>query len=122
RFAADIVPALLKIKIGDACVREGQATMVGWDYTASKDSAAAAFFYVTLDNVLQRTFHDELPEEHRPTGGDRWYAVLSQLIKDPDNTWWDDVTTPDVVEQRDDILLQAMTDARSEITALMSRD
>lgn len=122
RFAADIVPALLKIKITDGWVREGQETMVGWDYAATRDSAAAAYFYVTMQNVLKLTFRDELPQEQWPTGGDRWYAVLSGLIKDPNNDWWDDVSTTDVVEKRDDILLAAMTDARSEITALMSRD
>jgi penicillin amidase len=43
-------------------------------------------------------------------------------MEQPDSPWWDDVSTPDRVERRDDILLAAMTGARREITSLMARD
>ena len=122
RFAADLVPILLKIKVPDPWVVEGQRTLVGWDYSASKDSAAAAYFNVVCHNIFKLTFRDELPEELWPEGGDRWYAVLTMLLKQPRNPWWDDVTTKDKIETRDDILLAAMINARKEITSLMARD
>jgi penicillin amidase len=123
RFAADLVPILLKIKVPDPWVVEGQRTLVGWDYSATPDSAAAAYFNVICHNIFKLTFRDELPEEDLwPTGGDRWYAVLTILIKQVANPWWDDVRTPDKIETRDDILLAAMTNARKEITSLMARD
>jgi penicillin amidase len=53
-----------------------------------------------------------------PSGGDRWYARLSILIKQTKNPWWDDVNTTDKIETRDDILLAAMINARKEITSL----
>ena len=121
RVAADLVPALLRVKVEDAWVAEGQRTLVGWDYRAPADSAAAAYFFVVLHNILKLAIRDELPEEQWPSGGDRWYAVVAELLEEPDNSWWDDVTTPGV-EQRDDILLAAMTSARKEITSLMARD
>jgi penicillin amidase len=52
RFAADLVPILLKIKVSDPWVVEGQRTLVGWDYSASKDSAAAAYFNVVCHNIF----------------------------------------------------------------------
>jgi penicillin amidase len=123
RVAADLVPILLKIKVPDPWVGEGQRTLVGWDYSATKDSAAAAYFNVICHNIFKLTFRDELPEEDLwPTGGDRWYAVLTILIEQARNPWWDDVRTPDKIETRDDILLAAMTNARKEITSLMARD
>ena len=122
RFAADLVPILLKIKVADPWVVEGQRTLVGWDYSASKDSAAAAYFNVVSHNILKFTFRDELPQELWPAGGDRWYAVLTMLMKQTQNPWWDDVTTKDKIETRDDILLAAMINARKEITSLMARD
>jgi penicillin amidase len=122
RVAADLVPALLRIKVSDAWVAEGQRTLVGWDYRAPADSAAAAYFFVMLHNLLKLTFRDELPADQWPTGGDRWYAVVAHLMEQPDSPWWDDVSTPDRVERRDDILLAAMTGARREITSLMARD
>jgi penicillin amidase len=122
RFAGDIVPTLLRIKVKDPWVLQGQQTMVGWDYSSTADSAAAAYFNVVFNNILKLTFHDEMPQELWPTGGDRWFAVVSMLLKQPSNPWWDDVNTTDRVETRDDILLAAMTDARKEITSLMARD
>ena len=122
RIAAELVPALLRIKINDGWVAEGQRTLVGWDYSAAPDSAAAAYFNVVMHNLLKLTFRDELPEELWPAGGDRWNAVVLGLLKQPRNLWWDDATTPDVIESRDDILRLAMGNARKEITSLMARD
>jgi penicillin amidase len=103
-------------------VVEGQQTLVGWDYSTPPDSAAAAYFNVVVHDILKLTFRDEMPAELWPTGGDRWYAVLSELLEQPESQWWDDVTTPNKVETRDDILLAAMTAARKELTSLMARD
>ena len=122
RIAAELVPALLKVKVADTWVAEGQRTLVGWDYSATPDSAPAAYFNVVMHNLLKLTFRDELPEELWPVGGDRWNAVVLGLLKQPRNLWWDDVTTPEVTESRDDILRLAMTNARKEITSLMARD
>jgi penicillin amidase len=122
RFAAELVPLLLKINISDPWVAEGQRTLVGWDYAASKESAATAYFNVICHNIFKLTFRDELPQELWPAGGDRWYAVLTMLLKQTMNPWWDDVTTKDKIETRDDILLAAMINARKEITSLMARD
>jgi penicillin amidase len=122
RVAADLVPTLLKIKVADPWVVEGQRVLVGWDYRASPDSAAAAYFNVVMHDILKRTFRDELPSELWPAGGDRWNAVIADLLAQPRNLWWDDMSTPGVTETRDDILLVAMTDARKEITSLQARD
>src|SRR5699024_9219502 len=85
------------------------------------DSAAAAYFSLVYEHVLQRTFGDEMPDQVGFGATDRWFAVLSRLIDDPDSPWWDDVTT-DQVETRDDVLREAMADARREITARLSED
>lgn len=121
RFAGDLVPALLKVKIDDPWIEEGQQTLLGWDYSAPPESAAAAYFNVVFHNILKLTFRDDMPEELWPSGGDRWFAVVASLLKSPENPWWDDSTTPEV-ETRDDILLQAMTNARKELTSFQARD
>ena len=122
RVAEQLVPALLRVKVDDGWVAEGQRTLVGWDYSAAPDSAAAAYFNVVMHNILKLAFRDELPEELWPVGGDRWNAVVLGLLEQPRNLWWDDVNTANVIESRDDILRLAMTNARKEITSLMARD
>ncbi len=121
RAASGLVPALLKVRVDDGWVAEGQRTLVGWDYSDAADSAAAAYFNVVFRDVEKLTFRDQLPSELWPTGGDRWFAVVDRLLTQPDNPWWDDVNTPQV-ETRDDILLAAMTLARKEATSRMARD
>ncbi|HEV2930769.1 MAG TPA: penicillin acylase family protein, partial [Propionibacteriaceae bacterium] len=76
RVAAELVPMLLKIKVADPWVVEGQQVLVGWDYRAAPESAAAAYFQVVMHDILKLTFRDELPSELWPAGGDRWYAVV----------------------------------------------
>lgn len=120
--AANLVPTLLRVPVDDPWVAEGQQVLVGWDYHADADSAAAAYFSILYEHVVRRTFGDELPDEVGYGGTDRWFAVLSRLIDQPDNKWWDDVTTEDRVETRDDILRDAMASARREITAKLSED
>lgn len=120
-FAADLVPQLLKVRVTDPFVREGQQTLVGWDYTMASDSAAAAYFAVVCHDLKKLVLRDQLAPALWPQGDDQWFAVLDTLLREPDNPWWDDVSTPQV-EHRDDILLAALTLARKEATSLMSRD
>jgi penicillin amidase len=121
RFAADLVPELLKVRVADGFVREGQQTLVGWDYTMSADSAAAAYFAIVTHDLKKLVLADQLAPGLWPKDDDRWYAALDTLMQQPDNPWWDDVKTPQV-EHRDDVLLAALTLARKEATSLMSRD
>ncbi|GAA3576323.1 penicillin acylase family protein [Microlunatus spumicola] len=120
-FAADLVPDLLRIRVDDPFVREGQQTLVGWDYRMTADSAAAAYFAVVTHDLRKLVLADQLAPELWPQGDDQWFAALDQLLRQPDNPWWDDASTPQV-EHRDDILLAALTLARKEATSLMSRD
>ena len=122
RYADELLPALLKVKINDPWVAEGQQVLRSWDRRASVDSAGAAFFNVLMRDLLRATFDDQIPADLQPSSGDRWYAVLSELIKKPKDAWWDDVRTKDVVETRDDIIARALTTARKDITAMMAQD
>jgi penicillin amidase len=94
--------------------------LLDWDYSQPADSAAAAYFNAVWSNLLRLTFHDQLPESLWPDGGHRWVSVMSNLLRQPDNQWWDDSTTESVVEDRDQILSHAMRDARDELTRRIS--
>jgi penicillin amidase len=54
-------------------------------------------------------------------GWERWFEVVAGLLERPEDPWWDDVAT-DAVENRDTILLQAMTDAHAELARLLGAD
>lgn len=121
RNAAMLVPHLLRIRISDPWIKEGQNTLRGWDFHQPADSAAAAYFNVVWRDVLALTFHDQLPQDTWPDGGSRWFEVMRRLAAQPGSIWWDDSDTPER-ETRDDVLRQALIQARNEITTSMARD
>ena len=122
-MASTLVPYLLDIEdLGSGYYRDGQELLADWDFSQPPDSAAAAYYNVVWSNLLHLTFHDELRKGSWPNGGDRWFAVVTNLLRDPAGPWWDNSVTEDVVESRDDILRQAMLDARDELTKSQALD
>jgi len=122
-MAATLVPYLLDIEdLGSPYYRDGQDLLTDWDFTQPADSAAAAYYNVVWSNLLRLTFHDDLSQDIWPNGGDRWFAVVTDLLREPISPWWDDKQTEDIVESRDDILRQAMLDARDELTRRQALD
>ncbi len=121
-MAAKLVPYLLDIHdLPSGFYRSAQELLEGWDLTQPADSAPAAYYNVVWRNLLELTFHDDLREGNWPDGGDRWFRVVGQMLTEPAGPWWDDADT-EAVERRDDILRQAMIDARDELTRRQARD
>jgi penicillin G amidase len=122
-----VVPHLLAIDVtGSEGLDELQTELEGWatgsnPYQAAGASTGAAIYEAVWRHLLAATFHDELPEGYWPSGGGRWFEIVRTIIDTPDNAWWDDVGTPEV-ESRDDILLTALRDARSELIELLGPD
>ena len=121
-IAETLVPALLAVGESEDYYRDGLDLLRDWDYTQPPDSAAAAYFNAVWRNLLRLMFHDELPEDVQPSGGGRWFEVVRTLLAEPDDAYWDDVTTEDVVERRDTILRQAIRDGRDEMTQRQGKD
>lgn len=120
-FAPELVPYLLEVTPGLGYYTDGQALLETWDFTQPADSAAAAYFNVVWKNLLELTFADELPDSVKPDGDARWFEVMTGLLREPNNLWWDDVDTEGLREGRDDILVLALQQARDELTQRQSR-
>jgi penicillin amidase len=121
-IAADLVPILLHEKVNDSFTQEAINLLKSWDYTQPADSSAAAYFNAVWGTLLDLTFDDEMPAGTRPDGGARWAEVVRTLLHDPQNPWWDDRRTPNVVETRDEILRQALVQARLNLTSELGKD
>ncbi|GAA3577112.1 penicillin acylase family protein [Nonomuraea rosea] len=120
-FAETLVPALMQVDLAGpgGAARELLKT---WDRTQGLDSAPAAYFNAVWRQVLTLTFNDDLPEQARPSGGDRWYEVVRRLLDAPSDPFWDDVSTKNRKETRDDILRQAMASAYQELAERLGTD
>jgi penicillin amidase len=127
--AAAITPALLGQHLTGTAAR-ARDLLRGWDFqepadgangsAAGRGSAAAAYFNAVWKHLLADTF-DELPAPWKPTGDDRWWLVVTQLMDKPGDPWWD-VKATTATEQRDDILGRAMTEAATELTGSLGAD
>jgi penicillin amidase len=118
-LARRLTPFLRDIRLPSPYYRVAQGTLAGWDFRQSADSPGAAYFNVVWKNLLALTFHDQLPKLAWPTGGSRWWVVVENLLNRPHDAFWDKVHTVKV-ETRDDILREALENARDELTRLRS--
>ena len=131
-FAPQLVKALLAVRLdkcpGPRCdpfTKQGQDMLRGWDYTEpsgrSRSAAAAAFYNAVWSNLIQLTFNDEL-DDMEASGGAQWMRAVSGLLTAPRDAWWDNRLTPGVTEGRDEILRQAMVEARNDLTKKLGKD
>ncbi len=131
--AADLVRALLAVRLtgqdgsGDAVfAREAQDLLRGWNGANpvgdSRSAAAAAYFNAVWSRLLSLLFDDELPADLQANGGDRWMQAVVVLLKSPKSPWWDNKSTADVTEGKDEILRQALVGARLDLTKQLGKD
>ncbi|MGE5223013.1 MAG: penicillin acylase family protein [Omnitrophica WOR_2 bacterium] len=119
--AQALLPPLMQLSLDDSRLEQARSLLKNWDFQSRMDSAPAALFASFWKHLLMDTFQDKLPNEYMPDGGSRWSEVMSRLIKQPDSSWWDIKSTPDV-ETRDDIYRKAFGEAVDELTQLQGKD
>ncbi|WP_445634116.1 Peptidase S45 [Nostoc sp. DSM 114161] len=119
--AQTLVPLLQAIAVDTPRLQAAQKLLENWDLELGTTSQAAALFEVFWKHLLANTFHDQLPKRYFPDGGDRWYAVVANLVKQPNSSWWDNRNTPKV-ENRDQILQESLTKAVDELERIQGKD
>ena len=119
--AETLVPILMEIPLNDSRLEAVRELFQGWDFQDQMDLAAPALFNAFWQHLLARTFQDDLPERYWPGGGSRWFEVMRHLVQQPDSSWWDDHTTPQV-EMRDQIFTLAFKDGVGELEASLGKD
>jgi penicillin amidase len=136
-FATVLVPALLGVPLTSLddqpeqqdlldFTEEARNLLRDWDHTTpaddSRSSAAAAYYNAVWRNLCELLFDDELPADMKADGGARWRAAVQNLLADPKSAWWDNKLTPNVTEGKDEILRQALVQARLELTKELGKD
>lgn len=85
-----------------------------WDGYLTMDSAGATIVAATLQRAVRNIFNDQLDADLAKTYfkySDYHQRVLLTLLEQPNNEWWDDVTTKEKKETRDDILQKSFAEA-----------
>lgn len=96
-----------------ALARAAARLLGEWDRRYTKENERAVLFEAAMDELADRTW-DELQDTARSAGrrvATPATAVLAELLSQPTSAWWDDRRTPDVVEDRDVILVRSLAAA-----------
>jgi len=117
-----ILPHLLGMKFDASNLTDGLAALKNWDYQASADSTPAAIYQVFWKNLIADTFNDDLPERYFPNGGSLWFEITRKIVNEPNSFWWDDKSTADKVETRDDIFARSYEKAIAELEDTLGND
>ena len=130
--AADLVLAGLDAAIKTGRARDGEAS-VGrrcsnssrkWDHVV--DSRPVVSLYEAFEDALwRRTFVDEMDDplflKFYEWAGAEKPAGLYSIIDDRKSRWFDDITTVEKRESRDDIFLLAIRDADEKLHGRLRR-
>ena len=89
-------------------LEDARERLPAWDKRMDIDSSAAVLYSYFWIELIEETFKDQYPESRWPPGSQgRLKNAFFYLLEDPDNSWWDDLRTPDKQETRDEILVRA---------------
>src|SRR5260221_8219488 len=117
--ASEILPAVLKLDFGSDVPKDVLTWMGGWDYQDGMNSGPAALyeaFWVQLDKALWGSQFGYVPDGTNV----RWGTHL--LLDKPDNPLWDNPTTTNKTETRDDVLRAAFVDAYKSLVTRLGTD
>lgn len=122
--AQSIIPVWDEIEYADATANEAHALdlMKNWDTVCNADSQACAVFEYFWWNLDQNTLNDNLPEKNSVSGGSQNFETFRLLLPEPDNFFWDDTTTEDVVETRNDIFIASLVETVSQMEDQYGKD
>jgi len=113
---ADIfVPMILKAveqkQVKDKRLLEAVKILKEWNREATIDSIGTTIFYETMSHITERVLKDEFPEkDYRKFVRGAGPTVQMWMVKG-ESEFFDDKRTPNKKEDRDDILVLALTDA-----------
>lgn len=120
--ALDIMPVIAEITFPDELV-EMRDWLLEWDYQMHMDSPQAALWAYFWVRLMDNLYNDEFaPANYMVDGNQNNRIVTTRLMSDPQNAWWDDVDTADVVETRDEIVIKSFGEAIEAISARLGED
>jgi len=115
--ARELMPYLAALQFDDVEMAGARDWLLEWDYRLDRDSPGAALYAQFWARLMDNLFNDQLGDEVRARGDSREMWATFLLMKQPNNVWCDDITTIDVVETRDDILVRSLTEGYAATVA-----
>ena len=121
-MARTIAPLMARALAGHQETNKMADILSAWDFHDDADLAAPAIFQATYRLFALMTFQDELGDDLSEAMLDNWYFWQEKLFKmviENDSPWFDDTSTEQIEETRDDLFLRAGRKAAMQLKAEM---
>jgi penicillin amidase len=120
--AVEIMPYLADLELQDTNLAELRDWLLEWDFQMHMDSPQAAFYAEFWSSLMANLYGDQLGEITEAHGNDQMMRATFLLMDDPENSWWDNSATEEVVETRNDILIHAFSEGYQNTIATLGQD
>jgi penicillin amidase len=120
--AEELMPYIANLRFDDAELTEARDWLLEWDCQCGMESPQAALYAELWAGLVNDLFCDQFTEDIVVHGSDREMQAIFLLMDEPNNSWWDDITTEDVVETCDDILVRSFGEAYLDTVAAMGKN
>ncbi len=125
-LAGQMVPEMVEVLAGDEETADLARILGAWDLHDEAEQIGPTVFHNIYERFAWLTFADELGPELARTMLGNWYfwqERFGQMVLGGDlQHWFDDATTADRVEGRNEILLRAAREARAGLTRDLGAD
>ncbi len=119
--AEELMPYLADLQFDETELAQARDWLLEWDCQCNMDSAPAALYAQFWASLADNLYNDQLGEEIQAEGDDRDMWATFLLMQEPNNAWWDDITS-DVVETRDDILVRSFSEGYINTVAALGKN
>jgi penicillin amidase len=102
--------------------RAALAFLEDWDQHFDPESRGAVLFDAVLRELTDRTWDELIPEGDRQRAATPNSMLLVRLFEDRASIWWDDRRTPEVREDRDQLLVESLETAWRETRSALGND
>ena len=99
--------------------------LADWDFVDSSDKAAPTVFQAVYGEFALQVYADELGEDLARSMLNNWYfwqERLQKMVLENKSPWFDNITTSDQKETRDDLFHQAALNAIKNLGATLGSD
>jgi len=120
--AGEVLPFFATLRFESRKLANARDWLLPWEGRFDPGSARAVLYAHVWDALVRGIFADELGDDRELVGGDREMWAVRNLLAVPEHAWWDDVTTVNIVETRDDILRRAFAEAWDATVAVNGPD
>ena len=120
--AEELMPYLTDLQFDETELAQARDWLLEWDCQCNMDSPQAALYAQFWASLVDNLFNDQVGEEVQAKGDDMDMWATFLLMQEPNNAWWDDITTNDVIETRDDILARSFREGYANTVAALGEN